>query len=98
MFCIAWRLGNIKASRVYVVTLSARSAYPWGMYAPLKRHRITWSPSSSQLWMLMTVLYSSVGWSFPWHVGNPRGCGRLFFSFVLFLTILTWDDALTGRL
>lgn len=45
MFWITWRLGKIKASHVYVVTLSAHSFYPWGFVLPNLRCRITWSPS-----------------------------------------------------
>ena len=51
MFWITWRLGKIEAYHVYVVTLSARSIYPWGYVPP--NLRCTGLPDlqvSFQLW------------------------------------------------
>lgn len=97
MFCITWRLGKIKAPHVYVVTLSAHSASPWGVYAPFKMHRITWLQVPPALDAHDSAL--QLGWMV--HSLACRQSMRLWkvaFSFVLFLTILAWEDALTGRL
>lgn len=78
-------LGKIKASRVYVVALSARPVYPWGVHAPCKGaqgYLVSRFPSSSGCSWLFALQLHWMGHSLA--SGDPRACVRWYVSLFCF--------------